>query len=164
MSEDGWQSPARFGQLSLLQVAVLLIGVLFLALGLLGSLPGVTCRYGELHWAGEGSTAELFGVFTVSVGHNAVHLASGIAAIAMSGTAVRARCCLLGVGLLYLALWVSGLLVNSRVATNFLPVDLADTWLHLCLGIVMTGLAAVLPWPSQYLGGAADRVSAVERR
>ena len=156
-------NPVRFGQLSLLQVAVLLIGVLFLALGVLGSLPGITCR-GELHWAGQGSTAELFGVFTVSVVHNAVHLASGIAAIAMAGTAIRARCYLLGVGLLYLALWVSGLLVTSRVATNFLPVDLADTWLHLCLGIVMTGLAAILPWPSQYLGDAANRVSAVERR
>ena len=157
-------NPARFVQLSLLQVTVLLIGALFLALGLLGSLPGVTCRYGELHWGGQGSTAELFGVFTVSVVHNAVHLASGIAAIAMSGTAIRARWYLLGVGLLYLALWVYGLLITSQVATNVLPVDLADTWLHLCLGIVMTGLAAILPWPSQYLDDAANQVSAVERR
>ena len=119
-------------------------------------------------WGGKVSTAELFGDFTVSVMHNAVHLASGITAIAMSGTAVRARWYLLSVGLVYLALWVYGLLITSQVATNILPVDLADTWLLLCLGIVMTArgntalAVAVSRWRRE--SGLGSRASLTARR
>lgn len=153
-----------FARVSLLQVAVLLIGGFFVTLGLLGSVPGVACRYGEMAWGGQSSTAELFGVFTVSVLHNAVHVASGIVAIVMSRTAVRARWYLVGAGGLYLALWLYGLLVAPRDGMNLLPVDLADTWLHLGLGIVMTGLAAILPWPSTDFGTAASQTTPFDRR
>lgn len=152
-------------RLSLLQAVVLLIGVLLVALGVLGSVPGVTRGFADLHWCGDGSAAALFGVFTVSVLHNGLHLATGVAALAMCTSPVRARVCLVGMGGLYLALWIYGLLVTSLVAaTNLLPVNLADTWLHLSLGIAMTGLGAILPWPSEYLGAPANRRTAPERR
>jgi len=59
---------------------------------------------------------------------------------------------------------VYGLLLAPRDELNVLPVDLADTWLHLCLGIVMTGLCAILPWPSTDSGTVADRATPFDGR
>ncbi|MEU6185716.1 DUF4383 domain-containing protein [Nocardia sp. NPDC047038] len=127
-----------------LQVAAMAVGAAFLLVGILGFIPGITTDYGELDWAGHHSQAQLLGLFSVSVLHNAVHLAFGLAGVLAARTAPSARAFLLGGGALYLVLWLYGLVVNPGSDANFVPLDTADNWLHFVLGAGMITLGAVL--------------------
>jgi hypothetical protein len=55
----------------------------FLAVGVLGFVPAITTHYDQLTFAGHHSDAALLGIFNVSVLHNLVHLAFGVAGIAL---------------------------------------------------------------------------------
>lgn len=126
------------------QLAALIIGAVFLLVGVLGFIPGVTTDYDMLEWSGQESGAKLFGIFEVSVLHNAVHLLFGVAGIILYRAATTARRYLVIGGIVYLALWLYGLLIDHDTDANFVPVNTADNWLHLALGIVMVGLGVVL--------------------
>ncbi|WP_431908199.1 DUF4383 domain-containing protein [Micromonospora carbonacea] len=119
------------------------VGVVFLLVGLLGFVPGITTDFGDLRLAGHGSGAKLFGVFQVSVLHNAVHLAFGLAGLALSRTWDGARTFLIGGGAIYLVLWLYGLVVDHGSGANFIPVNDADNWLHLLLGAGMIALGVL---------------------
>lgn len=120
------------------QVAAV-VGVVFLLVGILGFIPGITTHYGDLSFAGHDSGAMLLGLFQVSVLHNLVHLAFGVVGLALARTPEGARSFLLGGGAVYLVLWILGI-VN---AGNWIPVNTADNWLHFVLGIGMIGLGFV---------------------
>lgn len=115
------------------------VGVVFLLVGVLGFVPGSTTGYDGMAFAGHESTAELFGVFAVSVLHNLVHIAFGLAGLAGATTARGARVYLVGGGVVYLALFVYGLVVDW--SSDVVPVNAADNWLHLFLAVTMLGLA-----------------------
>lgn len=125
------------------QLVAMVVGVVFLLVGVLGFVPGVTGRYKEMEMAGHNSMALLLGVFMVSVLHNVVHLLYGIAGLLMSRTARAARAYLIGGGAIYLVLWIYGLVIDKNSAANFVPLNTADNWLHLGLGIGMILLGVV---------------------
>ena len=56
------------------QGAALLIAGVFLAIGLLGFIPGVTSDYGLLHWAGQHSGAVSGTPFAAFVPHRLVRM------------------------------------------------------------------------------------------
>ncbi|MEV1146591.1 DUF4383 domain-containing protein [Micromonospora sp. NPDC049799] len=116
------------------------VAVLFLLLGVLGFVPGVTSRFDDLRLAGHQSGALLFGAFQVSVLHNLVHLAFGVAGLVLARTVSGARTFLVGGGAVYLVLWLYGLAVDHDSAANVVPVNAADDWLHLALGAGMISL------------------------
>lgn len=122
------------------QVAAAVVGAVFLLVGILGFIPGITTNYEQLAAAGHGSGALLLGVFAVSVLHNIVHLAFGVAGIAMARSAAGARNYLVFGGVIYLVLWIYGLVIDHGSDANFVPVNTADNWLHLILGVAMIGL------------------------
>ena len=62
----------------------------------------------------------------------------------MARTRTQAKSFLLYGGVIYLILWVYGLLVGHDTPANFVPVNNADNWLHLVLGIGMIALALLL--------------------
>jgi hypothetical protein len=101
------------------------------------------------------SGAELLGIFQVSVLHNIVHLLFGVAGIAAARTFGSARGYLIGGGVIYLVLWIYGLAIDHGSDANFVPLNDADNWLHLVLGIAMIGVGLAL--------GRADRTGYVER-
>ena len=43
--------------------------------------------------------------------------------------------------MVYLGLWIYGLLSGQDSAANFVPLNPADDWLHLVLGVTMVGLS-----------------------
>ena len=49
---------------------------------------------------------------------------------------------LIGGGVIYLLLWIYGLLIDQDSAANFVPLNAADNWLHLLLavGLIAAGL------------------------
>jgi hypothetical protein len=115
-------------------------GAVFLLVGILGFIPGITTNYDTMQFAGPDSGARLLGVFKVSVLHNIVHLLFGVAGLAMSRTAAAARAFLIGGGVVYLLLWLYGLLVDKSSDANFVPLNGADDWLHFVLGAGLIGL------------------------
>jgi hypothetical protein len=127
-----------------LQMAALVVGAVFLLVGVAGFIPGLTTNYDTMTFAGHHSEAQLLGVFNVSILHNLVHLAFGVAGVAMARTAGGARVFLVGGGAVYLVLWLYGVLIDMDSAANFVPLNGADNWLHLVLAIGMIGLGLVL--------------------
>jgi hypothetical protein len=127
-----------------LQTAALAVGAVFLLVGVLGFVPGVTTGYDSMEIAGHESHAKLLGIFEVSVLHNIVHLLFGVAGLALSRSWTGARAYLVGGGAIYLVLWLYGLLIEKDSAANFVPVNNADDWLHFVLGIGMVGLGVLL--------------------
>jgi Domain of unknown function (DUF4383) len=126
-------------QRSLAQTLALLFGIAFLGAGVLGFIPGITTNVGDMKFAGNDSPSELLGIFQVSILHNIVHLLFGIAGIALSRTWESARTYLLGSGVIYLVLFVYGLLIGNGDDANFVPINMADDWLHLGLGVALLG-------------------------
>ena len=126
------------------QAAAALVGAAFLLVGVLGFIPGITTDSGSLEPAGHESHAELLGIFQVSVLHNVVHLLLGVAGIALARRPSSARAFLVGGGALYLVLFLYGLVVDKNSDANFVPLNSADNWLHLVLGIGMIALGIVL--------------------
>lgn len=135
---------SRAGNRTNVQKAALAVGAVFLLVGLLGFVPGITSQYDQLSFAGHESGAMLLGIFQVSVLHNLVHLLFGAAGIAMSRTTGGARSYLLYGGIIYLVLWIYGLVIDHDSAGNFVPLNDADNWLHLVLGLAMIALAIML--------------------
>ena len=118
-----------------------LVGIVFLLVGIAGFVPGITTDlYDGLDFAGEESTSELLGLFQVSVLHNIVHGLFGIAGLALAATSSGARTFLVGGGVVYVALWLLGIVGGG----DWIPVNSADNWLHLGLGIGMIALGVVL--------------------
>lgn len=127
-----------------IQRAAQIVGAVFLLVGVLGFIPGITSNYETLSFAGHTSEALLLGVFQVSILHNIVHLLFGVAGILMARTPSQARNYLVGGGAVYLVLWIYGLFIDHNSSANFVPVNNADNWLHLVLGVGMLALGLVL--------------------
>src|SRR5918998_295408 len=88
---------------TLVQTAALAVAAVFVLVGILGFIPGITTNYGDMTISG-------------------------------------ARSYLIGGGAIYLVLWLYGLVVGQNSAANFVPLNAADDWLHLFLGLGMIAL------------------------
>jgi hypothetical protein len=127
------------------KTAALILGLIFLAVGLLGFVPNPIV--GESHDA----------LFHADAVHNGVHIVSGILFLLVALAApARAGLFLKVFGVVYLLLGILGMAtIGSEGMTEllgFLPVNGADNYLHIGLGIVIF-LAGLLP------DSAAVRVS-----
>lgn len=120
------------------------VGIVFVLVAILGFIPGVTTDFSQLSVAGVASQAMLLGLFQISVLHNLVHLVLGAAGLVMARSRSSARTYLVGGGIIYLAVWLYGLLIAKTSAANFIPVNSADDWLHFALGAAMVALGLAL--------------------
>ena len=126
------------------QKAALAVGAVFLLVGILGFIPGITTNYDQLAGAGHESEALLLGIFQVSILHNIVHLLFGAAGIALARSIAGARNYLIWGGAIYLVLWLYGMFIDHESTANFVPLNTADNWLHFILGIGMIALGLLL--------------------
>jgi hypothetical protein len=133
---------ARATRTAPVQVFAGVVGAVFLLVGILGFVPGVTSNFGDLGLLGRDSHAELLGLFQVSVLHNIVHLLFGVGLLAARNRASSVAF-LIGGGVVYLAVWAYGSLIDLSGGLNFLPLNTTDNYLHLGLGIGMIALGAV---------------------
>lgn len=122
---------------STLQTVAMVYGAVFLLVGILGFIPGITTNYDDMSFAGPDSGAELLGLFQVSILHNLVHAAFGIVGLALARTWEGARWYLIGGGAIYAVLWLFGLLIDRDGDENFVPVNTADNGLHFSLAVTM---------------------------
>ena len=97
-----------------------------------------------MNFIGHDSEAKLLGIFQVNVVHNIVHLLFGVIGLAAARAWESSRLFLIGGGVIYLVLWLYGLVIDFGSAANFVSLNTADNWLHLFLGLGMIGLGAAL--------------------
>jgi hypothetical protein len=95
-------------------------GVVFLVIGVLGFVPGIT------------SNGHLLGIFEVDTIHNIIHILSGIVALAMAGSS--AKLFFKGFGVVYLIVTIVGFLQGNTVL-NLIGVNMADNLLHLVVSL-----------------------------
>ena len=118
---------------TLAQKLALVFGIVFVLVGILGFIPGIT-EDAPGTFAGEDSDGSLLGVFQTSVLHNLAHLAFGIGILAARRHATALTYLLVG-GIAYLGLFLLGILG----VMDWLPADDTDDWLHLALGAALVG-------------------------
>ena len=123
----------RVDDRTLAQKLAFVFGIVFLLVGILGFIPGIT-ENAPGDFAGENSEGSLLGVFQTSVLHNLAHLAFGIGILAARKHSTALTYLLVG-GIAYLGLFLIGILG----AMDWLPADDTDDWLHLALAAGLLG-------------------------
>lgn len=129
---------------SAVQIVAAIFGAVFLLVGILGFVPGITQNTDTLMFAGHHSEAALLGIFQVSVLHNIVHLLFGVVGLAALRSRGLAKGYLVVGGIVYAVLWIYGLIVPMDSMGNFVPLNSADNWLHFALSIAMIGTGVLL--------------------
>jgi Domain of unknown function (DUF4383) len=87
---------------------------------------------------------DVFGILSVNGWHNVVHIATGLLGLALAGWAAREYA--LGIGVVYIAVAIWGFILGSgHSILSIVPINTADSVLHLALGVV--GVAAGLATP-----------------
>lgn len=139
------REPVKTMVRSPVQNATMLVALVFLAVGVLGFVPGITQNLDSINFAGSDSEAKLLGLFQVNVLHNFVHVLFGVVGFAAARSMVGARNFLIWGGVVYLVLWLYGMLIDFDSVANFVSLNTADNWLHFGLGTGMLVLGLVLP-------------------
>lgn len=87
----------------------------------------------------------VLGIFDVSVMHNFVHLITGavLLAAALMNHGRNARTVNLVLGIVYLIVTLIGFIAPGVLEAMAIAINPADNWLHLALGVVLTGVAFV---------------------
>lgn len=109
----------------MIKTAAVLFGIVFILIGILGFVPGIT------------DNQMLLGIFHVNAAHNVVHLLSGAAALFAGMTSAgAARIYFRVFGVIYGLVAVMGFMMGDGMLLGMISNNTADTWLHV-------GIAAV---------------------
>ena len=108
------------------------IGILFLAVGVLGFFPGLKSPPPPTapQLAVDGAYGLLLGLFPVNWIHNLVHLGIGVAALRSLHSISDSRKFARGLTLLYGGLAVMGLIPVLNTIFSLVPLFGHDVWLH----------------------------------
>jgi hypothetical protein len=111
----------------------IVFGIVFLAVGILGFVPGVT---NDQH--------ELLGIFQVSALHNWIHILSGIAALLAAKSDDYAQLYFRIFGSVYALVAIVGFIQGDTVL-GLIDVNMADNLLHTGLAIAILGIGFGVP-------------------
>ena len=136
------------------QKAAMLFGIIFLIVGIAGFIPGITQDYDRLT-VFDDQGAKLLGIFGTNIIENIAHLLFGVAGLALARTWSGAKNYFIWGGLIYLALWLYGLIIEENSAANFMGLNNPSHWLHLLLGLAMVAAGYLLSRRVVREGGAA---------
>lgn len=135
-AERATRSPVR--------TAAMAVGAVFLLVGILGFIPGITQNFATITFADPDSEAKLLGLFEVNILHNIVHLLFGIIGLAAARARKTSRDFLVWGGVIYLGLWIYGMVIDHESPANLVSLNTADNWLHFGLGVGMLALGTLL--------------------
>lgn len=130
----------------MVQTLAWIFAVVFIAVGVLGFVPGLT------------NDGMLLGMFEVDPLHNIIHLASGIlAALAAWGSASYASLYFKVFGVVYAIVTVVGFVQGDSVL-GLIGVNMADNVLHLAIAAVALwagfGMKSASSAPAMGMGGS----------
>lgn len=114
----------------------LIFGIVFLAVGIAGFVPGLSQPLHEGHPAVTGNAGQLLGLFPVNELHNAVHILFGLWGLAASRSLGGAVLYGRGVAIIYGVLTIAGFVPSLQTLFGFVPLYGNDIWLHGLLALV----------------------------
>jgi len=122
----------------MVKTMAIIFGVVFLAVGILGFVPGATTDMNGMPM--------LLGIFHVNAVHNCVHLASGLVFLlcGMAG-AGPSRMFFRIFGLVYALVAVLGFLKPEGPVLGYISNNMPDVWLHVVLAAAMLFLGFLAP-------------------
>lgn len=107
-------------------------------------IVGIVGFFYSASFGGPGEVDDAFGILAVNAWHNIFHILTGAIGLLVAGFAARQYA--MGLGVIYLAIAIWGLLIGSGDAIlGFIPVNTGDNFLHLGLGLL--GVATALATP-----------------
>jgi hypothetical protein len=117
----------------------MLFGIVFLAVGVLGFVPGVSAP-------GPDGMPMLLGIFMVNTVHSIVHIASGAVFLiaSMSGAGAASLWFKL-FGLVYAVVAVLGFMTPNGMLLGLISNNPADTYLHVGLAAAMLLIGFAVP-------------------
>jgi len=114
----------------------LIFGIVFLAVGVAGFVPGLAQPATHAGVTMEHGSANLLGLFPVNTLHNIIHILFGLWGLAayrsLSGSVAYFR----GVAVIYGLLTILGLLPATNTTFGLVPIHGNDVWLHGLLALV----------------------------
>jgi len=118
----------------------LVFGIVFLAVGIAGFIPGITTQHTHPDVMVTAGMGAVLGLFAVNILHNLAHLLFGAYGLVASRSEGAARMYGRVVAIAYGLLAVMGLftVMNLHTAFGFVPLYGHDIWLH----AVLAGIAA----------------------
>jgi Domain of unknown function (DUF4383) len=126
-----------------IQRAAALFGIIFLIVGIAGFIPGITTDYDELT-AFDHEGAKELGFIGVNILENIVHLLYGVVGLAAVSSWAASKNYFVWGGVLYLAIWIYGLIIDKDTSANFIGVNTAADWVHFILGVTMIAVGFLL--------------------
>lgn len=110
----------------MLKTMAKVFGYVFLLVGILGFIPGVT------------TDGLLLGIFEVDAIHNIIHLVSGAVALyaGMQADAKASRSYFQIFGVIYALVAILGFIYGDNMLLGFIAHNMADTWLHVVIAVV----------------------------
>jgi hypothetical protein len=112
----------------------MLFGIVFLAIGILGFVPGIT------------KDEMLLGIFHVNAVHSVVHIVSGaIFLFASMAGAGAARLWFQLFGVIYALVAVLGFMNGDKPILGLISSSTNNTWLHVVLAVVMLAIGFGTP-------------------
>ena len=112
----------------------MLFGIVFLAVGILGFVPGIT------------KDDMLLGIFMVNKVHSIVHIASGLVFLFASMAGAGAASLWFKIfGLVYAVVAVMGFVVKDGMIFGLISNNMNDTWLHVVLAAAMLLIGFAVP-------------------
>lgn len=122
------------------RIFALVYGIVFLAVGIAGFVPGFVQPVGEMPQGSAGmetphmqNVGLLFGLFPVNAMHNIVHLVFGAWGLLATRSARAAWIYACGVAVIYLVFGLMGMASGLQTAFSLVPLYGANVWLHLVL-------------------------------
>ena len=112
----------------------MLFGIVFLAIGILGFVPGIT------------KDEMLLGIFHVNAVHSIVHIVSGaIFLFASMAGAAAARLWFQLFGVIYAIVAVLGFMNGDKPILGMISSSMNNTWLHVVLAVAMLAIGFGTP-------------------
>jgi hypothetical protein len=111
------------------QVYALVLGAVLLVAGIIGFF--YSSAFGS-----PGNTDAVLGILDVNGWHNVVHILSGVAGLALMGTAANARLYAIGLAVVYTIVAIWGFIIGDGASIlGFIPVNTEDNVLHALIAI-----------------------------
>ena len=122
----------------------LLFGIVFLAVGVAGFIPGITTapHPGHPDLAVTAGYGQLLGLFPVNILHNVVHILFGLWGLLAYKSLGASKSYAKGVAIIYAVLTVAGIVPGLNTMFGLVPLFGNDVWLHALLALV----AAYFGW------------------
>lgn len=118
------------------QTFALIYGIVFLIVGAVGFIPGLTPPHDHPNLAVEAASGMALGLFPVNALHNLVHVLFGVwglvAARGIDASRVYARV----VAIAYALLTLLGLIPATNTVFGLVPIYGHDIWLHALLAAI----------------------------